>query len=131
VTVKNSYQFFKHSLKLNVTKCCCYFQREPLYKRRTIIIYNKTMSSFSQGCQTFLVISIKWGIPTDCIIWTKYRTRSINRTLTPTHSTVTCRVMVSLILVSVVALFKSAIKGSILIQSNNRRCAFPEKENNV
>jgi len=32
VTVK------KHSLKLNVTKCCCYFQREPLYKRRPIFI---------------------------------------------------------------------------------------------
>jgi len=36
VTVKNSHQFFKHGLKLNVTKCCCYFQREPLYKRHPI-----------------------------------------------------------------------------------------------
>lgn len=71
---------------------------------------------------------MKWGIPTVCIsnVQKYYVTLP---TLTPTHRTVTCRVLVSLILVSI--LFKSAIKGSTLILSNNRRCTFPEKWNNV
>ena len=37
VSLKNRHPFFKHCFKLNVTKCCCNFQHEPLYKRHPIV----------------------------------------------------------------------------------------------
>ena len=55
VILKNSHQFFKHCLKLNVTKCCCYFQREPLYKRHPIS--NKVFKK-----KTYLILVLVLGI---------------------------------------------------------------------